>query len=103
MKTLDVKYKGHAIRVENSVSKERLFVDGDLQDEFFGFGFRSRLFGRISDGEGGYEEIRVSLGGWSVQCRIFVDNRLIKVNKVNSVNEVNPVMITNTAGGWRHA
>ena len=71
-------YKGHTIHVENSISRERLFVDDELQDELFGFGVRSRLHGRIRDGESAGEEVNVSLGGfWSAVCRIFVDNRLI--------------------------
>ena len=78
MHTWSTHYKGHTIRVENSGSNERLFVDDELQDEFFGFGVRRRLHGRIRDGEAAGEEVNVSLGGWwGALCRIFVDNRLI--------------------------
>lgn len=71
-------YKGHTICVKNSGGCERLFVDDELQDEFFGFGIRSRMHGRIRDGEAAGEEVKVSLGGWwGNACRIFVDNRLI--------------------------
>jgi hypothetical protein len=79
MKTWNIKYKGHAIRVENGVSGERLIVDGELQDEQTGFAVRSRLWGRIRSGDGGGEVVKVSLGGWfGTDCRIFVDDKLIQ-------------------------
>ncbi len=74
----DVHYKGHTIRVENSFAQQRLFVDGELQDELYGAGFRSRMYGKIRDEDTAGEEVRVSLGGtWQVNCRIFIDNRLV--------------------------
>lgn len=80
MKTWHLTYKDHSIRVENGwFSGERLIVDGELQDERKGFGFRSQLSGRIKSGAGAGEPIRVSLGGWWViHCQIFVDDRLIQ-------------------------
>jgi hypothetical protein len=79
MKTWNIKHKGHEIRVENGwFSGERLIVDGETQDEQKGFGFRSRLWGKIKSGDGAGEPIKVALGGWFViGCRIFVDDRLI--------------------------
>lgn len=77
-KTWETSYKGHTLRVENSFSTERLFVDNELQDELFGFGFRSVLFGKFRDGDNAGAEVKVSLGGWwRVHCRIFVDNYLV--------------------------
>ncbi len=81
MKSWEVRYKGHQIRVENTLSHERLFVDGEFQDEQFGMGLRSRLFGKIRSADGAGEKVRVSLGGWFVQCRIFADDHLIYHSK----------------------
>jgi len=85
MKKWLINYKGHKIEVENGLSQERLFVDGELQDELFGLGFRSRLYGKIrNDGVG--TDIKVALGGWwRVHCRIFVDNKLIFHSKPDMV------------------
>lgn len=78
LKTWEVEYKGHKIKVENRWLGERLFVDGELQDEQLGMGFRSRLYGKIKGGQGENEKIKVSLGGClTVCCRIFVDDKLI--------------------------
>ena len=81
MKVWNTTHKGHHIRVENGwFSGERLFVDGEMQDERKGFAFRSQLSGRIRSGEGEGAMIKVSLGGWFViDCQIFVDDRLIPV------------------------
>lgn len=78
MKSWDVKYKGHSIRVENRWSGERLYVDDELQDEQMGVASRSRLYGRIKTGDGSGERIKISLGGWfTINCRIFVDDNCI--------------------------
>ena len=80
MKVWQITHKGHSIRVENGwFSGERLIVDGEVQDEHKGFAERSQLSGRIKNGEGAGEGIRVSLGGWFViNCQIFVDDQLIQ-------------------------
>jgi len=86
MNKWDVHYKGHRILVENSSVQQRLFVDNELQDEFFGFGFRSRMYGKIRDGNASGDQVRVSLGGfWQNICRIFVDNRLVFHSKPDSI------------------
>lgn len=78
MKSWNMKYKGHDIRVENRSGGERLIVDGDLQDDQQGYAMRSRLWGKIKSGDGAGEVINVSLGGWwTVGCRIFVDDALV--------------------------
>jgi hypothetical protein len=80
MKTWNIQYKGHEIRVENGwFSGERLIVDGELQDEHKGIALRSRLWGKIRSGGGVGETIKVSLGGWfAIACRVFVDDKLIQ-------------------------
>ena len=80
MKTWTTQYKGPEIKVENGwFSGERLFVDGEMQDEHKGMGFRSKLWGKIPEGDGSGEVIKVSLGGWFVMnCRIFIDDKLIQ-------------------------
>ena len=77
-KIWEVDYKGHQIMVENHVRGERLYVDGQLQDELVGIALRARLYGKIKSGEGIGENIKVSLGGFfSVSCKIFIDEFLV--------------------------
>ena len=80
MKVWQTQYKGHEIKVENGwFSGERLIVDGELQDEHKGMGLRSKLWGKIRDGDAAGEVIKVSIGGWIVvKCRIFIDDKLIQ-------------------------
>lgn len=86
MKKWEIQHKGHTIRVESSVSNERLFVDDELQDEYFGLGVRSRLYGIIRKGDGYGEQVKVALGGgWFVQCRIFVDHHLVFHSKPDQI------------------
>lgn len=79
-KVFEVTYKGHHILVENSwFNGEKLFVDGELQDQNLGLAFdRATLYGVIKNNEGAKQRIKVSLGGAiTVGCRIFVDHELI--------------------------
>ena len=78
MKRWEVNYSENVIVVENSAFGERLFVNDDLQDERNGLiGNRVRLWGQLKTGE----QIKVSLGGtFKIQCRIFVDNKLVLSN-----------------------
>jgi len=81
MKAWQVQYKGHDVRVENGFRGEKLIVDGKIQDAEMGFGFRSRMYGTIKDGDGAGEKIKVSLGGWiGIGCRIFIDDELVLGN-----------------------
>ena len=74
MKKWEVNHGESVIVVENRASGEKLFVNGQLQDERVGLNMGSRLWGQLPTGE----SIKVSLGGiWTVQCRIFVDNKLV--------------------------
>lgn len=77
MKKWETPYCGHTIVVENSISKERLYVDGELQHENFGLGLRSELRGVIRNASADDQPVKVILGGWFMRCRIFVDNRLV--------------------------
>jgi len=74
MSKWELNHSGNVILVKNSVAGEKLFVNGELQDERNGLSLRSRLYGNLPNDE----NIKVSLGGWfSTQCRIFVDHKLI--------------------------
>ncbi|WP_257985161.1 hypothetical protein [Bacillus sp. T33-2] len=79
MTVWETKYKMHTIRVENTWKTEKLYVDGELQDERIGYKSESRLYGRIRTGENETEYIKVSIGAYwfTVQCRIFVSDRLV--------------------------
>ena len=74
MKKWEINHNGNLILVENRAGGERLYVNGDLQDERLGLSSQSRLWGQLSTGE----TIKVSLGGWwTIHCRIFIDNKLV--------------------------
>ena len=75
-KTFEVMYDGHQIQVENNwFTGERLYVDGQLQDE--NLGLRGKLYGELKSKEGS-KLIKVALGGtFKINCRIFVENTLI--------------------------
>ena len=74
MKKWEINHGGNIISVENRISGERLYVNGELQDEQMGYALRSRLWGQLHTGE----SIKVSLGGWFViNCKIFIDNKLV--------------------------
>lgn len=74
MKKWELNYGGNAIIVENRSCSERLYVNGELQDEQLGYAARSRLWGKLHTGE----SIKVTIGGWfTVHCRIFIDNNLV--------------------------
>ena len=77
-KTFEIIYKGHHILVENKwFTGEKLFVDGQLQDENLGLGVRAILNGELKSNED-RNSIKVALGGFfKINCRIFIDNNLI--------------------------
>ena len=80
MKVWEAEYKGHRIEVENSLTRVRLIVDGEIQDAYIGLiAFSIRLCGRIKDGEGAGEKIKVPVGGewFTMKCHIFVDDTLV--------------------------
>ena len=74
MKKWEYNHAGNEIVVENRLNGERLYVNGELQDELLGLGNRSRLWGQLKTGE----TIKVSIGGdFIVHCRIFIDSKLV--------------------------
>jgi len=77
MKKWHIKYKEHDIEIQNSWFKgEALLVDGTLQDQRIGFAVRSQLYGKIENGQGEGETIKVSLGGWfCCNCIVFINNK----------------------------
>lgn len=77
-KTFEVMHNGHHIQVENKwFTGEKLYVDGQLQDENLGLGLRGILNGELRSNEG-RKSIKVALGGFfKINCRIFVENNLI--------------------------
>ncbi len=78
MRSWNVAYKGHSIRVELfALGETRLLVDGELQD--VGFGVYRRLDGIVRGGDGAGEPIKVAfVRSWFMQCRVFVDHRLVE-------------------------
>jgi len=72
----EIKYNSSDIKVETRFTGERLFVNGELQDEQIGaFSIRSRLWGQLPTGEC----IKVSIGGgvFTERCSIFINHKLI--------------------------
>lgn len=77
-KVFETTYNGRHIRVENRwFEGEKLFVDGELQDENLGLSFRGILNGKLKSSDG-LKNIKVTVGGfYTVQCKVFVENELI--------------------------
>lgn len=74
MQKWEINYCGNTIEVENTTFGEKLYVNGELQDEQIGINFRSRLWGQLKTGE----QIKVSIGGvFKIHCRIFINNELV--------------------------
>ena len=75
MKKWELNHNGNVIVVENRANGERLYVNGELQDEQLGLHIgRSRLWGQLNTGE----SIKVSLGGdFLMHCRVFIDSKLV--------------------------
>ncbi|WP_313238258.1 hypothetical protein [Sporosarcina ureae] len=78
-KVFEAIYDGHRIQVENRwFTGEKLYVDGELQDENLGLAFRGTLNGRIRNKENESKSIKVTLGGFfSIHCKVFVDHVLV--------------------------
>ena len=75
----EVKSGSHSIRVENTVAGVKLWVDGVLQDEQIGFSLSSRLFGKVKNEDGEFEDIKVSVGFkcLKIRCLIFAGDQLV--------------------------
>lgn len=78
-KIFEVIYNGYTIRVENTwFNGERLYVNGQLQDENLGIALRATLTGELKEGNEKGKKIKVTLGGsFIISCSIFVDHKLI--------------------------
>ncbi|WP_210467924.1 hypothetical protein [Sporosarcina sp. 6E9] len=85
-KVFEAIYNGHRIQVENRwFTGEKLYVDGELQDENLGLAFRGTLNGRIRKKENESKSIKVTLGGFfSIHCKVFVDNVLVYSSQIKT-------------------
>ena len=79
MKKWQIEHKGHTIRVENSVTRETLFVDDKLQDESVGKIIGpSLLWGHLDCDDQARVPLKVRLGGViTIGCSIFVNDELV--------------------------
>ena len=78
MKVWEKQYNEHHIRIENYWYKERLLINGEVQDETYGITARSKLTGKLPTGE----EIKVNLGGnFAIRCILFIDNERVDTEK----------------------
>ena len=77
-KTFDVTHEGRHILVENRwFQGEKLYVDGELQDENLGLSFRGDLNGKLKSTDG-FKNIKVAVGGfYKIHCKVFVENEMI--------------------------
>lgn len=77
-------YNSQEIRIENSwFGGEKLFVNGELQDETINFWTPSRLTGHlIENGEKLPIKANIYSGGISIKCSLFIDDKKVKVHKV---------------------
>lgn len=81
-KTWTFEYNGHKFLIKNRINGEKLFIDGELQDEHSGIFIlpvASRLTGQIKSQDGAVEDVKVNLGPkiFTVSCVVFIDNKLV--------------------------
>lgn len=77
MKVWEKQYNNHIIRIENYWNKEKLLIDGEIQDETYGLTERAKLTGKLPSGE----EVKVNIGGnFSMSCILFIDNKRIELD-----------------------
>jgi hypothetical protein len=76
-------YENNEVKVENTwFNGERLYVNGILQDERFGF-FSSNLTGHIMNSRNEKEAIKVNLGGcWRIDCRLFINDNKVEIKQM---------------------
>lgn len=76
-------YGNNKIEVINTwFNGERLFVNGQLQDEKLSF-LSADLSGHLTNEKGEKETIKVNLSGYfTIGCRLFVNDAKIPVQKV---------------------
>ncbi|WP_240377038.1 hypothetical protein [Bacillus piscicola] len=77
-KVFETTYDGHHIQVENKWLGEKLYINGELQDENIGLALRATLTGKLNNDSHEARNIKVALGGFSkIRCKVFIDNVLI--------------------------
>lgn len=85
-KVFEAIYDEHRIQVENRwFAGEKLYVNGELQDENVGLAFRGTLNGKLRNNNNETKSIKVTIGGsFSIDCKIFIDNVLISSYQVKA-------------------
>lgn len=78
-KVFETIYDGHMIEVENTwFHGERLYINGQLQDERLGLALRETLTGELKYSDGETKPVKVTIGGFlRIHCRVFVDHTLL--------------------------
>lgn len=78
-KVFEAIYDGHRIQVENRwFAGEKLYVNGELQDENMGLALRATLNGNLKMDCNESKNIKVTIGGFfSIHCKIFVNHVVI--------------------------
>ena len=76
-------YENNEIKIEKTwFNGERLYVNGNLQDERYGL-FGSDLTGHLINSKHERELIKVNLGGfWKIDCRLFINDSKIKLTQI---------------------
>lgn len=87
-KVFEATYENHRIQVENNwFTGEKLYIDGELQDENLGLSFRGTLHGLIRSKGNESKSIKVTLGGFfSIHCKIFIDHVLVSSTQIKANN-----------------
>ena len=75
-------YENNEIKVENTwFNGERLYVNGNLQDEKVGV-FSTDLTGHLINTKNERENIKVNLSGsFKIACRLFINDSKIEIKK----------------------
>lgn len=81
-KIFEFTYEGRHILIENRwFEGEKLFVDGQLQDENLGISFSGELNGKLKTAQG-EKDLKATVGGFfTIQCKAFVENELVYSSK----------------------
>jgi hypothetical protein len=79
------KYEDSEIKIINNwFSGEKLFVNGELQDEQLNFITPSRMTGNLISRNGEKLDIKANISGFfTVSCRLFVDNKKMELQQIN--------------------
>ena len=87
-KIFEATYDGHQILVENRwFAGEKLYVNGELQDENIGLALRATLTGKLRSDSNDSKNIKVTIGGFfSIHCKIFVVYVLVPSHQMKTSN-----------------